>query len=119
MRALLDPQTAQRLAKLCGMFGSTFAGERAAAAARADSLVRSLGLTWFDVIAPRSPSPPPPPPVDDWECMVEFCNDHAALLRPREREFIESMLWWRGEPTERQLCWLTDLYRDLQRRTRR
>jgi hypothetical protein len=38
-----------RLAKLCGMFGSAHAGERAAAAAKADQLVRNLGLTWFDV----------------------------------------------------------------------
>ena len=43
----------ERLAKLCGMFGSAHAGERAAAAAKADQLVRALGLTWFDVLVPK------------------------------------------------------------------
>ena len=46
----LDPTLAERLAKLCGMFGSDHAGERAAAAAKADALLRSHGLTWFDVL---------------------------------------------------------------------
>jgi len=48
----LTLETAERLAKLCGMFGSAHAGERAAAAAKAHDLIRSLRLTWFDVIAP-------------------------------------------------------------------
>ena len=54
MNALLDHRTADRLAKLCGMFGSSHDGERASAAAMADKLVRGLGLSWLEVIAPRS-----------------------------------------------------------------
>jgi hypothetical protein len=42
-----------RLSKLAGMFGSAHAGERAAAALKADKLVRDLGLTWFDVLVPH------------------------------------------------------------------
>ena len=53
MTAILDPRAADRLAKICGMFGSSQDGERASAAAKADELVRSYGLTWPDVIAPR------------------------------------------------------------------
>ena len=52
MTAILDPRAADRLAKLCGMFGSDHDGERAGAAAKADELVRSHGLTWPGVIAP-------------------------------------------------------------------
>ena len=40
----------QALVKICGMFGSSHAGERAAAAQAADRLVRSKKLTWADVI---------------------------------------------------------------------
>jgi hypothetical protein len=47
----LDKQTAARLARICGMFGSNHAGERASAAAMADSMVRQLGMTWPDVIS--------------------------------------------------------------------
>ncbi len=51
---LLDPNTADRLAKLCGMFGSDHDGERASAAAMADRLIRARGLTWPELIAPGS-----------------------------------------------------------------
>jgi hypothetical protein len=57
-RVLLDPHSAERLAKICGLFGSAHDGERAAAAAKADALVRAAGLSWSDVIA----APPDPPP---------------------------------------------------------
>ena len=54
----LATDAAQRLAKLCGMFGSNHAGERASAAAKANKLVRDQGLTWPEIIAssikPRS-----------------------------------------------------------------
>jgi hypothetical protein len=40
MTALIDPRIADKLAKLCGMFGSHHVGERANAAAMADRLVR-------------------------------------------------------------------------------
>lgn len=52
MTALLDPVDATKLAKICGLLGSDHLGERAAAAAMADRIVRDLGLTWFDVVAP-------------------------------------------------------------------
>jgi hypothetical protein len=56
--AVLTPEAADRLAKLCGMFGSNHDGERAAAALKADQLVRQNGLTWHDVIVmPRHEAP--------------------------------------------------------------
>lgn len=48
--ALLDPTIAERLAKLCGRFGSDFDNERAIAARKADKLVRANGLTWDQII---------------------------------------------------------------------
>ena len=52
MTALLDHNTAKRLAKLCGLFGSEHDAERAAAAQMAHRLVKERGLSWFDVILP-------------------------------------------------------------------
>ncbi len=49
-RTLLAPRVADRLAKLCGLFGSDHDGERANAARLADQLIREPGLTWPDVI---------------------------------------------------------------------
>src|SRR5262245_42235921 len=51
----LDPRVADKLAKLCGMFGSAHLGERAAAAQMVDRLVKESGLSWFDVISPSAP----------------------------------------------------------------
>ena len=46
-----------RLVKLCGMLGSAHDGERAAAALKADTLVRGHGLRWPDVIRPPNERP--------------------------------------------------------------
>ena len=40
-----------KLAKVCGLFSSSHMGERAAAAAKADAIVRGAGLTWTDLLA--------------------------------------------------------------------
>jgi len=121
MTTLLDPSSASRLAKLCGMFGSTHEGERAVAAAKADALVRALGLTWHDVIAVPTPATPivmqwtssAPSPRADWQRVAAFCQARFAQLSSREREFVRSMHVWRGEPTEKQWTWLTNIYARL------
>ena len=48
----LQKKQLERLAAVCGMFNSGFVGERAAAAALADRIVRGNGLRWNDVIVP-------------------------------------------------------------------
>jgi hypothetical protein len=115
-RALLDPQAADKLAKICGkMLGSAHDGERATAAAKADALVRAAGLTWSDVIAP--------PIIPDarrdrmraaadsaWRRMVHFCHNRRRCLTERERAFVETMTTWRADPTDRQVEWLIDVY---------
>jgi hypothetical protein len=58
MSAILDPRTADKLAKLCGLFSSNHAGERASAAAKADELIRTCGLNWQQVISPTPPAMP-------------------------------------------------------------
>jgi hypothetical protein len=56
----IDPQTADKLVKICGLLGSDQAGERASAALQASRLLSKAGATWQDVIgacAPVSPRP--------------------------------------------------------------
>jgi hypothetical protein len=113
MTALVDTD---RLVKLCGMLGSDYAGERAAAAAKADALVRAHGLTWHDVIAAPAASPAP---ASDWLRMAAYCQVHADRLSPREFEFVCSIIKWRRVPTSRQWNWLADLYARVYSEARR
>jgi hypothetical protein len=105
MSATLTADDAQRLAKLLGMLGSDHVGERASAAAKADALVRSRGLRWTDVIVP----PAQATTTSDWQVMAAYCLDRHWLLTPREFDFVQSIMKWRGEPTERQQNWLLDI----------
>jgi len=50
-----------KLAKILGMTGSNQLGERAAAAERANALIRGLDLTLDDALAPPPPPQAPPP----------------------------------------------------------
>jgi len=52
----LDPRDADKLARICGLFGSDHEGERATAAAMADNLLRQRGLSWHQIIVPRQSS---------------------------------------------------------------
>ena len=76
----LDPHAANKLAKLCGLFGSDHDGERAAAAAKADQLIRSHGLRWADVIAP-------PVPTETTD-RIRFALGHIDLLSRWEHGFL-------------------------------
>lgn len=45
----LPTLTADRFARIAGMFGSDFDGERASAALKVDNLIKASGMTWHDV----------------------------------------------------------------------
>jgi hypothetical protein len=104
-RALLNPQAADHLRKLAGMFGSHHDGERAAAAKLADDFVRRLGLTWSDVIAVP----------EEWQAMAKFCTDLLHELNAREQDFIRGIAKLRRPPSDRQLDWLSDIHARLRR----
>lgn len=117
--AVIDPHAADRLVKLCGMMGSDHAGERAVAAAKANELVRRLGLTWGDIISVppltessslRSTTPRPSSGMTDWQRMAHYCRANHTLLNAREREFVHDARGWRRPPTEKQAKWLCDIY---------
>lgn len=100
----LAPDVAERLAKLLGMLGSDQPGERAAAALKADELLKREGLSWFDVIAVESES------ETDWRTMVRVCMAQAAALSGKELQFVRTMARWRGQPSEKQFEWLEGIY---------
>jgi hypothetical protein len=115
-RTALDMHSAERLAKLCGMLGSNHDGERAAAGLKADQLVRNLGLTWADVISGATTNwRMCASSQTDWHRMAAYCHRYRAALNPRDRAFVETMLTWRSQPTERQQDWLIDIYARLHR----
>jgi hypothetical protein len=112
--ALLDPATADLLAKVCGMFGSDHAGERAAAAARAHALVREHGLSWPQLFEPASARAQRATSVDPhWTYMARACWARSASLRPRGTELVRNLIQQGREPTARQLEWLRDIHRRL------
>jgi hypothetical protein len=107
-RRARPPERRQRLARLLGLVGSAHPGERDAAGRKAHELVRSFGLTWFDIVTPE--------PVTERACTQCWPHDE----RPLWREAVEELLrtgraskWetkfcrnlfdnWRGKLTEKQ-----------------
>ncbi len=78
-----------KLAKLCGLFGSDHLGERAAAAQMADKIVREHGLTWSAVISP------PPKAISTSSASVEeqidFALNHEDMLNAWEWGFLNGI----------------------------
>jgi hypothetical protein len=97
----LGPETLDRLVKLLGMLGSAHDGEIAAAGRKAHALVRKHGLTWTDIIVP-----PLVPQEFGW-------RDHVDRLNAWERQFIGTLLQWRGTPSEKQLAKLDKIFANL------
>jgi hypothetical protein len=114
MKPALDTAAADRLVRLLGMLGSAHDGERAAAGLKAYQFLKKLGLTWGDVICAPGLVPPAEPDngdeLPDWCEMVAVCAATAKRLRPKERGLVETLLHWEGDPTEKQLDWLTRIY---------
>jgi hypothetical protein len=86
-----DEATRTMLTRICVMFGSELASERAAAAAKADEFLRAAGLTWMAVldlagaaISSRTPDTAwaSAPGVDGKP--VFTCRHHGVNLRVRQ-----------------------------------
>ncbi len=93
--AIITADLADRLMKLCGMFGSDFEGERSNAARMADDLVRDAGLTWPDVIIPATKAPSVNgrvwrEPTTSHE-MVMICLRFTEPLTDWEIDFLKSI----------------------------
>ena len=109
MTTLLDPNAADRLAKLCGMFGSNHDGERATAAALADRLLRQQGLTWGDVIIAK-------PARSTVEEQIDFALHHGeGLLDVWQERFLRGICG-RQFLTKKQLLKLEEIVAIVSRR---
>ncbi len=116
-----------RLAKVCGMLGSSHQGERAAAALKATELLRDAGLTWAAFVRSRVETPRPAQ-----EGAVE--RPHAKLARKllgdfypgpliddRTSDFLEDLMGRNAfkNLTVRQQAWLDDIERRCRRAANR
>ncbi len=109
-----------RLEKLILLLSSDKPGEVAAAAAAIERTLATVGCDWHDLAAwigakQQASYTEEHPSGDDWWQMREFCRRHSRRLRPREAEFIEDLVEWSGDLTEKQDAWLASIYRRLKR----
>lgn len=101
----LSPEARTRLIRICGIFGSSFDGERANAARMADELIRAHGLTWADVLqAPR-----PLHRGTDREAAIR-CLACPQVLSDWETNFLRSLLGRRRGLTRKQSKILDEIY---------
>jgi hypothetical protein len=102
-----------KLAKVCGMLGSTSDNEALVAARAADRMVRDAGLSWQAILVPEIPQPAqresPLDPIQTRQVANWVRRNFAARLSERERSFIETMSRWQGRPTAKQQKWLRDI----------
>ena len=109
----LPAATAARLARVCGLLGSDFDGERAEAARRATQILRDAGLTWRDLVAASPASRPAPrEPREGRDSVAPFdhvaavrqCLADEALFSAWERAFLRTIQHWpRLSPRQRDI----------------
>lgn len=95
------------------MLASDKDGEAFAAVLAIRRVLRANKRDLHDLAALIERAPPLAPPLDDlppWRAMVQICSARADRLNTKERAFVRSLVRWRGEPTEKQLNWLADLF---------
>lgn len=115
----IPPADLKRLVHILGMLGSNFDGERAAAAKKADELVKRYCLTWEQVIIPALPRPEKATPREesrpDWQRRAWLCLADTELLTQWEFEFCDDMASRHREPSEKQNAVLNRIYEKVRR----
>ena len=89
MTTTLAPADRQRLAKLLGMLGSVYAGERDAAALAAHRLLQQRGITWHDLLA--RPPVHREPLQSKWRATCAELANRQADLSPWDRKFVADL----------------------------
>lgn len=101
----IDEKTAERLGKVLGLLGSEHDGERAAAAAKAHSMLVASGLTWSDLAKAVVRKPERKmPEMGTWRATCRECLDHARDLRAWEREFLTDLPKFPRISTKQRYC---------------
>ncbi len=118
-----------RLAKILALLGSSEAGERASAALKAHEMVRSLDMTWDDVLGGRiTPAPTarkasqpawmtggarPGEAPEGWSAIVEYLHANLNRLGPCEVRVVRNIARYRGIPRQPAIDHLTSIYHRL------
>ena len=115
MTALVDRQ---RLARVCGLFGSDHDGEALAAARQAEKIRQKVGLTWEELLVPSPrghgstrprPSDPPPEDLTDWRWACHFCLERYHSLTSWELDFVATVARYTKPPSAKQMIILRRL----------
>jgi hypothetical protein len=93
------------LVKVCRLFSSPLAGERAAAALRAHEMLRIRGLQWEQVLAAPAAEARPGGHFAD----VDVVLANADRLTEWEQNFAKNLRFWRRTLSEKQLVVLRRL----------
>ena len=109
---------APTIAKLLRLLASDKPGEVAASAQALRRVLGSANLDLHDLanvveFAARREAPQVASATaddDDAREMIRCCRECSELLSAKELAFVRSMAKWRGEPTKRQMAWLSSLY---------
>jgi hypothetical protein len=109
---------APKIARLLRLLASDKDGEVVATVAALRRVLDSAHLDLHDLaviveFCARREAPPIAPTIaDDLDVreMIRRCYERTDLLTKRELAFICSMARWRGQPTERQMVWLSALH---------
>ena len=117
MTSTIGQSVIDRLTKLLGMLGSAHDGERGVAAAKADELVLSRGLTWSDVVArPQPASAPRRSSSKGWREpetireKIDVALRYRGLLNAWEASFLIDVKRFR-HPSPKQRACIERIYR--------
>ena len=101
------------LGKLIPMLGSDKDGEVLAAVNAIARTLKSNKLDWHDLARAIDPDRTDD---DDWREDVSYCVRHQDHLTPKQQDFIQTLRYWKGEPTPKQLAWLAIIVDQLRGR---
>jgi hypothetical protein len=85
----------QRLARVCGLFGSDHDGEALAAARQAEKIRQKVGLIWEELLVPFTrprAADPPPEKLTDWRWACHFCLERSRSLTSWELNFVATVV---------------------------
>src|SRR5262249_32748561 len=103
-------------------------GERLGAVNAIERILRASGASFHDLadrletLPQRAQPQPPPPPRDpdendfddvdpelDQQLAKRILETYKGPLSPKDRDFLKTIVTWRGDLSEKRLAWLQDI----------
>lgn len=112
--SVLDPRDVDQFGKILGYLASEYDGERAVAAAKATSFLKTRKLDWGDVTAqlkhpPVVVAPTPAASSRSHQIDARRCLQSPIPWKPHERKFLAQMADQLRRPSDPQRDWLDGL----------